>query len=477
MAVADPAPPRWYVAAQRPRAVAADSRADACSTGSAFSLVFVVTLVAIAVPLLAPHDPLVPVGMPLQAPGKNGFLLGTDSVGRDILSPGALRRAVELVRRPGRDRRRAADRRPRRADRRRDRRLGRHRADAHHRRVPVAARAGAGDRRGRRARARLRPHADRGVDRLVAVLRPDRARRGGPTRRPTARRGRATRRRRPDSGSPAATCCPARCRNALVTASLDIGTLILTLAALSFLGLGQSAPAPELGADTARNLSYFLQQWWIPVMPGLAVLVLALDRQHRRRRPAQPDEDELGARMKTFVATRLGAMVAILVALTGGDVRAAAHLAARPGEGAARRAGVGRRRWRRGATRSASNQPMLVAVLALPDRRGHGDLGHVLPHPARRWRPTSATSSPPPWNSRCTASCIALVLAVAARLQHDAELAGRRRAAGGAVHRRVGADVPARHPRADRLLPEPRLGAGQRPHRRYRTRRRARPGC
>ncbi|MDT5249350.1 MAG: peptide/nickel transport system permease protein, partial [Mycobacterium sp.] len=51
-----------------------------------FSLVIVVTLIVIAVPLLAPYDPLLPVGMPLQAPGKNGFLLGTDSVGRDIFS-------------------------------------------------------------------------------------------------------------------------------------------------------------------------------------------------------------------------------------------------------------------------------------------------------------------------------------------------------------------------------------------------------
>jgi peptide/nickel transport system permease protein len=69
---------------------------------------------------------------------------------------------------------------------------------------------------------------------------------------------------------------PGAVPNALVAASLDIGTLILTLAALSFLGLGQAAPAPELGADSARNLSYFLQQWWVPVMPGLGVLVLAL---------------------------------------------------------------------------------------------------------------------------------------------------------------------------------------------------------
>ncbi len=63
---------------------------------------------------------------------------------------------------------------------------------------------------------------------------------------------------------------------AIITASLDVGNLVLTLAALSFLGLGQPQPAPELGADTARNLPYLLQQWWIPVMPGLAVMLLAL---------------------------------------------------------------------------------------------------------------------------------------------------------------------------------------------------------
>ena len=63
---------------------------------------------------------------------------------------------------------------------------------------------------------------------------------------------------------------------AVVTASQDLGILVLTLAGLSFLGLGQAAPAPELGADAARNLSYLLQDWWIPVMPALAVAVLAL---------------------------------------------------------------------------------------------------------------------------------------------------------------------------------------------------------
>ena len=62
----------------------------------------------------------------------------------------------------------------------------------------------------------------------------------------------------------------------IVAASLDVGNLILTLAALSYLGLGAPAPAPELGAMSARGLNYLLEQWWIPIMPALAVLGLAL---------------------------------------------------------------------------------------------------------------------------------------------------------------------------------------------------------
>ncbi len=62
----------------------------------------------------------------------------------------------------------------------------------------------------------------------------------------------------------------------VVTASLDVGNLVLTLAILSFLGLGAPSPAPELGAMVGRGLTYLLQEWWVPIMPGLAVMVLAL---------------------------------------------------------------------------------------------------------------------------------------------------------------------------------------------------------
>ncbi|MGW5362952.1 ABC transporter permease [Actinopolymorpha pittospori] len=63
---------------------------------------------------------------------------------------------------------------------------------------------------------------------------------------------------------------------ALVMASLDIGNVVLTLASLSFLGLGAAAPAAELGADTSRGMGELLSHWWIPVVPGLTVMLLSL---------------------------------------------------------------------------------------------------------------------------------------------------------------------------------------------------------
>jgi peptide/nickel transport system permease protein len=72
-----------------------------------------------------------------------------------------------------------------------------------------------------------------------------------------------------------AICCGGHSGDAR-DGSLDVGNLVLTLAALSFLGLGAPSPAPELGAMVPRGLPYLLEQWWVPIMPGLAVLLLAL---------------------------------------------------------------------------------------------------------------------------------------------------------------------------------------------------------
>lgn len=61
----------------------------------------------------------------------------------------------------------------------------------------------------------------------------------------------------------------------IVTASLDVGNVVLLLASLSFLGLGSPDTTPELGAMTARGLTYLLTSWWVAVIPAAAVFVLA----------------------------------------------------------------------------------------------------------------------------------------------------------------------------------------------------------
>ena len=61
----------------------------------------------------------------------------------------------------------------------------------------------------------------------------------------------------------------------VVTASLDIGNVILLLASLSFLGLGSPDTSPELGAMSARGLTYLFTGWWAAVIPAAAVFLLA----------------------------------------------------------------------------------------------------------------------------------------------------------------------------------------------------------
>jgi peptide/nickel transport system permease protein len=62
----------------------------------------------------------------------------------------------------------------------------------------------------------------------------------------------------------------------LVQGSTLLGSAILTLAALGFIGLGAQVPTPEWGAMITDGLQYTLTgQWWISVFPGLGVLVTA----------------------------------------------------------------------------------------------------------------------------------------------------------------------------------------------------------
>jgi peptide/nickel transport system permease protein len=62
----------------------------------------------------------------------------------------------------------------------------------------------------------------------------------------------------------------------IVAATLDVGALVLTVAALSFLGLGAPSPAAELGSMSQHGLTYLFAAWWVPVMPAVVVAVLVV---------------------------------------------------------------------------------------------------------------------------------------------------------------------------------------------------------
>ncbi|MEA4945066.1 MAG: ABC transporter permease [Propionicimonas sp.] len=61
----------------------------------------------------------------------------------------------------------------------------------------------------------------------------------------------------------------------LVMASLDIGTAALLLSGLSFLGLGAKPPTPEWGSMVSSAVVNF-DKWWLGVFPGLAILTVVI---------------------------------------------------------------------------------------------------------------------------------------------------------------------------------------------------------
>ncbi|MFI6788087.1 ABC transporter permease [Nonomuraea sp. NPDC050383] len=61
----------------------------------------------------------------------------------------------------------------------------------------------------------------------------------------------------------------------LVQVSLDAGGVILTGAALSYLGLGAQEPLAEWGLMVQQSQTYFTTDWWVVTFPGLAILVTA----------------------------------------------------------------------------------------------------------------------------------------------------------------------------------------------------------
>lgn len=62
----------------------------------------------------------------------------------------------------------------------------------------------------------------------------------------------------------------------IILASLDIGTIILYCASLSFLGLGAQPPSPDWGVMISEGKDYIQYAPWLTLFPGLAIAVSAL---------------------------------------------------------------------------------------------------------------------------------------------------------------------------------------------------------
>lgn len=61
-----------------------------------------------------------------------------------------------------------------------------------------------------------------------------------------------------------------------VLISLGIGTAILSATGLSFIGLGASPPLPEWGLMLSSGRDYLRSEWWLATFPGLAILITVL---------------------------------------------------------------------------------------------------------------------------------------------------------------------------------------------------------
>jgi dipeptide transport system permease protein len=62
----------------------------------------------------------------------------------------------------------------------------------------------------------------------------------------------------------------------IVQVSLGFANAILDAAALGFLGLGAQPPTPEWGTMLAGALQYYQRAWWVLAFPGFAILITVL---------------------------------------------------------------------------------------------------------------------------------------------------------------------------------------------------------
>jgi peptide/nickel transport system permease protein len=63
---------------------------------------------------------------------------------------------------------------------------------------------------------------------------------------------------------------------AIIFAMVDAVGNILVAAALGYLGLGVQEPSPEWGSMIASGQDYIVTQWWVPTIPGIAIVIAGI---------------------------------------------------------------------------------------------------------------------------------------------------------------------------------------------------------
>jgi peptide/nickel transport system permease protein len=56
----------------------------------------------------------------------------------------------------------------------------------------------------------------------------------------------------------------------------DVGSTVLVITSLSFIGAGPQPPSPEWGAMVSEGANYITSAWWMALFPGIAIAIVAV---------------------------------------------------------------------------------------------------------------------------------------------------------------------------------------------------------